>query len=247
MNRFWVKWKEKAGLLFTLLLLYLVFHPAAAQSVGGNQVWLPVVLTRASVNPVHQGIATYYYASGDGSCMFGPSPTDLMVTALNAEEYQTAAWCGAYVRASGPKGTITVRIVDLCPECKAGHLDLSEQAFAKIADPVQGRVSITWQVISPALSGTIAYHFKDGSSQWWTAVQVRNHRNPVVKLEFLRSGQWVNVPRTSYNYFVWQAGMGPGPYSFRVTDLYGNVLTDQNISLVVDGTVKGAKQFPAAP
>ena len=32
----------------------------------------------------------------------------------------------------------------------------------------------TWQVVSPALNGPIAYHFKDGSNQWWTAVQVRN-------------------------------------------------------------------------
>ena len=72
----------------------------------------------------------------------------------------------------GPKGAVTVRIVDLCPECNAGHLDLSREAFALIADLPQGRVDITWQVVSPDLPGPVAYHFKDGSNQWWTAVQV---------------------------------------------------------------------------
>jgi expansin (peptidoglycan-binding protein) len=77
--------------------------------------------------------------------MFDPSPDDLMVAAMNAEEYGHATVCGAYLAVSGPQGTVTVRIVDLCPECQAGHLDLPE-----------GVVAITWQAVSPALSGPIA-------------------------------------------------------------------------------------------
>jgi expansin (peptidoglycan-binding protein) len=172
-----------------------------------------------------------------------------MVAAMNAEEYENAAVCGAYVHVVGPKGAITVRIVDLCPGCQAGHLDLSREAFAEIADLPQGRVPITWQLVSPALDGPVAYHFKDGSNQWWTAVQIRNHRNPVASLEYLDgSGQWVGVPRTAYNYFVQtEPGMGPGPYTFRVTDLYGNVLEDSGIPHVENGTVAGGAQFPAGP
>jgi len=110
-------------------------------------------------------------------------------------------------------------------------------------------VSITWQVVSPDLTGSIAYHFKDGSNQWWTAVQIRNHRNPIAKLEYLNmGGQWITVPRTSYNYFVQtNPGMGPGPYTFRVTDSYGNVLTDSGIPHIEDGTINGANQFPPGP
>ena len=98
---------------------------------------------------------------------------------------------------TGAKGSIVIRIVDLCPECKAGHLDLSREAFALIDDLNKGRVPITWQVVSPELNGPIAYHFKDGSNQWWTAVQIRNHRNPIAQLEFFNGSQWVSVPRTS--------------------------------------------------
>jgi expansin (peptidoglycan-binding protein) len=212
--------------------------------------YLPLVFKPpAAANPVHEGIATYYDATGDGACMFGPSPDDLMVAAMNAEEYDNAGVCGAYVHVIGPQGEVTVRIVDLCPECLAGHLDLSREAFALIAELAEGRVDITWQVVSPELAGPIAYHLKDGSNQWWTAVQVRNHRNPVAKLEYLdESGMWVAVPRTAYNYFVQtDPGMGEGPYTFRVTDWYGNVLVDSGIPHVEDGTVDGSAQFPPGP
>jgi expansin (peptidoglycan-binding protein) len=207
------------------------------------------LVSKGNTNPIHQGIATYYNATGAGACSFDPSPADLMVAAMNAEEYNNSAVCGAYVHVSGPKGAITVRIVDLCPECLAGHLDLSREAFAQIADLPLGRVPISWQVVSPALVGPIAYHFKDGSNQWWTAVQIRNHRNPIARLEYLTGGgQWVSVPRTSYNYFVQtNPGMGPGPYTFRVTDSYGNSLIDGNIPHVENGTVSGASQFPPGP
>jgi expansin (peptidoglycan-binding protein) len=239
------------GILAVMAALLLV-SPARSQAPEDHTLWLPFLSstsTSTAANPIHQGIATYYNATGAGACLFDASPQDLMVAAMNAEEYDNAAVCGAYVFVSGAKGTVTVRIVDLCPECKAGHLDLSREAFAVVDDLPLGRVPITWQVVSPALSGPIAYHFKDGSNQWWTAVQVRNHRNPIAKLEYLNGGgQWVAVPRTSYNYFVQtNPGMGPGPYTFRVTDWYGNVLVDSGIPHIENGTVSGAAQFPPGP
>ncbi len=60
--------------------------------------------------------------------------------------------------------------------------------------------------------------------------------------------EWVSVPRTSYNYFVQtNPGMGPGPYTFRVTDSYGNVLIDSGIPHLENGTVNGMNQFPPGP
>jgi expansin (peptidoglycan-binding protein) len=233
-----------------LLLLALALAPAPAaraRPAGSVHLWLPLV-SRPNANPAHVGIATYYDATGAGACLFDPSPADPLVAALNAEEYDSAAYCGAYVHVRGPQGEVTVRIVDLCPECLAGHLDLSREAFAAIAPLPLGRVSITWQVVSPPLAGPIIYHFKDGSNPWWTAVQIRNHRNPVARFEVWSAGAWVSVPRTDYNYFVQTSpGMGPGPYQFRVTDLYGNSLTDSGVPHVENGSVPGAGQFPPGP
>jgi expansin (peptidoglycan-binding protein) len=155
--------------------------------------------------------------------------------------------CGAYAVVTGPKGSVTVRIVDLCPGCDPGDIDLSQAAFSRIADLSDGRVAVSWQLGSPKVTGPIAYHFKAGSNPWWTAVQVRNPRHPIAKLEYYANGRWINVPRIDSNYFVKADGMGAGPYSFRVTDRHGQVLIDQGIMLVENGTVKGKNQFPPRP
>ena len=237
-------------ILFSLLLSILFGMPQVHGQDMPYEVWLPLIVKpSANTNPVHTGIATYYNATGAGACSFAPSPDDLMVAAMNAEEFNNAAVCGSYVQVTGALGTVMVRIVDLCPECKAGHLDLSREAFAQIDEIRLGRVPIQWQVVSPSLTMPIVYQFKDGSNQWWTAVQVRNHRNPIAKFEYLNeANQWVSVSRTSYNYFVQSnPGMGTGPYTFRVTDSYGNELVDSGIGIIENGEVVGGGQFPAGP
>lgn len=52
--------------------------------------------------------------------------------------------CGRQALVHGPKGQVLVTIVDMCPACGWGSLDLSPAAFSKIADMAQGRVHITW-------------------------------------------------------------------------------------------------------
>lgn len=192
------------------------------------------------------GEATYYEADGSGNCSFDANPGDPMVAAMNTADYMASAACGACVQIDGPDGQIVVKIVDSCPTCAAGDIDLSEGAFPMIAAKVLGRVPITWRYVSCATDGPIAYHFKEGSNQWWTAVQIRGHKNPIASLEYRDpDGQWKAVQRLDYNYFVEDAGMGPGPYDFRVTDSEGNVLEDSGVPFVEAGSSPGAGQFPA--
>ncbi|MCL5997842.1 MAG: hypothetical protein M1546_17575 [Chloroflexi bacterium] len=236
--------------------LLIAFALAAGRAHARGQpdehtVFLPVVMAQppSPLDVIHSGEGTYYTeANGDGNCMFGPSPEDLMVAAMNHTDYADAALCGAYIEVSGPSGKVTVRVVDRCPECPQGDVDLSPQAFSQIAALILGRVPITWRLLSPDISGPIRYQFKDGSNPWWTAVQIRNHRHPVARVEYLDSaGQFVEAPRQPYNYFVAEHGMGPGPYSFRVTDIFGHVLTDHDIPLAVGAEVTGSGQFPKEP
>ncbi|HEX5688353.1 MAG TPA: expansin EXLX1 family cellulose-binding protein, partial [Roseiflexaceae bacterium] len=109
----------------------------------------------------------------------------------------------------------------------------------------------SWRVLSPAISGPIAYHFKDGSSIWWLAVQIRNHRNPIWRVEFQDAdGTFKELERQQYNYFVEPAdhtGPVPETLTLRVTDIYGNILTDSGIALVAESTTPGQAQFPARP
>jgi expansin (peptidoglycan-binding protein) len=100
----------------------------------------------AATGTVFMGQATYYDADGTGACGFKATPNDLDVAALNGSQYKKS-WCGQCALVTGPKGMVKVRIVDLCPGCAFGGLDLSRQAFEAIASLSAGRVKITWHVV----------------------------------------------------------------------------------------------------
>jgi expansin (peptidoglycan-binding protein) len=192
------------------------------------------------------GLITFYDADGTGNCGFAPSPENLDVAAMNIGQYLDSAVCGACVEIEGPKGNLRVRIVDSCPDCPdKGHLDLSREAFAKLANPDDGRVNVRWHMVTCDVQGPIRYHFKDSSSQWWAAIQVLNHRLPVTKLEYWKNGDWVNVKRESYNYFVEPSGMGAGSIKVRVTASDGQTLEDTLPGAASDKTYDGAAQFKA--
>ena len=247
--------KAMALLIMIALILAATSAPPAKASAAPISpsgtltptAFLPIV-SHPFVPTLHTGEGTYYNATGAGNCSFDPSPQNLMVAALNHVDYADSGLCGAFIHVTGPKGSVVVRIVDQCPECPAGDVDMSPQAFVLIADLITGRVPISWRIVSPAINGPIAYHFKEGSNRYWTAVQIRNHRNPIARFEFrLANGSYKAVPRADYNYFVEDTGMDVGPYTFRVTDIYGNILSDANIPFVEGGTISGAAQFPAMP
>jgi expansin (peptidoglycan-binding protein) len=191
-----------------------------------------------------QGVATYYDATGDGSCGFGPS-SNLDVSAFDLANFAGSASCGSCVSVSGPKGAITVRVVDSCPDCTSNHMDLSQEAFAKIADVSAGRVPITFQVVACDVTGNLSYRFKEGSSRWWTALQIRNHRVPIAKVEYRRAGLYTDMPRTDYNYFVDTGGVGdqPSGIALRVTAADGQVLEDTVPSVQPGVVLPGSVQF----
>ncbi|MGN6110648.1 MAG: expansin EXLX1 family cellulose-binding protein [Kofleriaceae bacterium] len=192
------------------------------------------------------GEGTFYDATGAGNCSFDPSPGDLRVAAMNAPDYANAAWCGGCVEVTGPEGQVVVRIVDQCPECQRGDLDMSREAFAELSPLPVGRIPITWRAVACPVSGPISYRFKEGSNPWWTAIQVRNHRYPIAKLEVQDDGgTWRTIEREDYNYFVSTDGLGEGPYTLRVTDVRGHVIEDANIALGDGQTRAGDAQFPA--
>jgi expansin (peptidoglycan-binding protein) len=193
---------------------------------------------------LQHGIATYYdFADGSGNCGFDPTPNDLNVAAVNNPQYNDAALCGRCAKVDGPNGSVTVRLVDRCPECLSGHLDLSPEAFQQIADLSAGRVDITWTLVTCAVSGPVQYLFKDGSSQWWTAVQVRNHKLPITGFEVDKGSGWQVVQRLDYNYFVDETGFGAASTQVRITAVDGQQLVDTLPPVQALLTVTGAAQF----
>lgn len=231
----------------TVLLLALAAcgpDPAFDLEEGAESGHAEGGLTSLPLGDYKSSIITYYNATGAGACSFGASPEDLNVSAIALRDFAGSAACGTCAEVQGPLGTVKVRIVDVCPGCTtAGHLDLSREAFAKIAKPIDGRVAVRWRPVSCAVTGPLRYRFKEGSNPWWTAIQVRNHALPIQKLEWWKNGQWVSVPRTSYNYFVQSSGMGSGPLRVRVTASNGQRLEDTLPSIQPGKVLDGRAQF----
>ena len=183
---------------------------------------------------LHHGVATFYGSvNGGGNCSFVTGPPGNLVVALSPGEYAAAGACGSYLDVTGPRGHVRVKVVDQCPECATGHIDLSREAFTRIADPVQGLVPVTFRaVVDPTLPGPLSFRIKEGASQWWFAVLVDNHGDPLSRVE-VRSGggAWHAVSRKDYNYWIGQNGLGPGPFSIRVSDVYGHRVVASGIRL----------------
>ena len=192
------------------------------------------------------GVATFYDFSGSKqvACSF-PVTADTDIAAMNDPEYAKAAACGSCLAVSGPKGKVTIRVVDRCPGCGTHHIDLSAEAFAKIADPIKGRVPITYQLVSCPVTGNMSYHVKEGSSKFWTAIQIRDHKVPIKRVEYKKKGVYTDMPRVTYNYFVDTKGVGDQPdgVAIRITAEDGQTVEDIIPTITPDKVFPGAVQF----
>jgi expansin (peptidoglycan-binding protein) len=203
------------------------------------------------------GIATHYVLQGLPNCSYSPPANGLFV-ALSPSEYDSAAACGGYLSVTGPNGnSVTVQVIDQCPECASGHIDLSEAAFAELAPLGAGLINVHYQYLAnPALPGRITMEVKQGSSQYWLALLADNTGNPLASVQVeTASGGWTSLARASYNYWIAQSGAGSGPFTVRLTDTQGNTVTARNVALD-PGTVQstgtymygaGSTQTPPSP
>ncbi|RDU24074.1 Expansin-YoaJ [Anaerosacchariphilus polymeriproducens] len=215
-------------------------------------VSLPVLAAGTETN---YGYATYTGSGySGGAALLDPIPSNMEITALNPTDYNRfgvkAALAGAYLEVKGPKGRTIVYVNDLYPEATKGGLDLCPTSFAKIGDMSAGKINVNWRIVKAPISGNVSYRIKEGSSQYWAAIQVRNHKYPVLKMEYLKDGQWINMEKTEWNHFI-STNMGTRPVKIRMTDINGNTITDTLSGLLQSGTsnayiVPGNVQFPDA-
>lgn len=182
-------------------------------------------------------------SDGTGNCNFDPTPEDPMVVALNLTEYGQAGLCGGCMEVQGPnQKKVNVRIVDSCAGCSTTEFGVTPQVFDAVGASDLVKTTVKWRYTTCPVQGPVRYHFKDGSSQYWVAIQPRNYRWPIQKLEWNKNGTWVEIHREAYNYFVEPAGMTP-PVQVRVTGSNGETLTDTLPSLIGGTTLDGATQF----
>ncbi|KAK9715542.1 hypothetical protein RND81_06G171900 [Saponaria officinalis] len=109
----------------------------------------------ASVAFATAGQATFYTQYTPSSC-YGNQDMGTMIAAVSADIFQNKAACGRMYTVTCTSGTnlgvpmpcrggsVTVKVVDLCPGCSANGFDLSQEAFSVIADPNEGRININY-------------------------------------------------------------------------------------------------------
>lgn len=186
------------------------------------------------------GTATFTDLTGGGACSFPGEPPDNLHVGISTHEFGTADVCGAYVDVVGPRGSVRVQVTDHCRNCRAGVLDVTRKAFAKIADVGRGRAPVTYALArNPPMAAPISLRVKGGSSRWWFQLQVLDHGNALASVEMATglpgTAAWRPLPRSPDNF--WTAanpGPGDGPFTLRITDIYGQSTTIYDVALTPD-------------
>ncbi|GMK57646.1 hypothetical protein CspeluHIS016_0404800 [Cutaneotrichosporon spelunceum] len=131
-----------------------ICQPPAAQAA--SQATAPAGVLAANPAPSAASVApstapvdsttgdATYYAVGLGACGWTNSDSE-MVVAINAPQWEAGKHCGQFVTITGPAGTAQAKVVDLCPGCASGDLDMSPDLFTRvIGDHGIGRAKMDW-------------------------------------------------------------------------------------------------------
>ncbi|GAA5481625.1 expansin EXLX1 family cellulose-binding protein [Haloferula sargassicola] len=205
-----------------LLLIFLLHRSGSAQVVP---------------NTVFSGSATAYPYEGDGAYSIPAAELPAYTVAMNADQDGNSAWGGAWVEVTGPEGTVQAMVVDLCPGCGSGNLDMDEEAYFQIASEY-GIVPIAWKwITAPGEIGPIHF-YSEGSNPYYLKLQAANIQNPAEKMEVFFEGSYVDMPRSADNHFIFSGGGPlPDPFTIRVTDIFGNEVVSAGLTLA--GTAEG--------
>ena len=99
------------------------------------------------------GNSTYYNDAGYGACGTPIDASSQLLVAVSYSYWTTAnpnddPLCqGVSVQVTYNGTTITVPVEDKCPSCDSGHIDLSQPAFAELADTGLGNIPVTWEFV----------------------------------------------------------------------------------------------------
>ncbi|KAI8967444.1 RlpA-like double-psi beta-barrel-protein domain-containing protein-containing protein [Mycotypha africana] len=104
----------------------------------------------------YSGTATWYKPATEGgpkgACDGQHIDDDSPIVALNKDQYgdldSKSDMCGSKIKIKGEAGEATATIVDACPECHHGDLDLTPTLFKKVVGDMDiGEGDITWEVV----------------------------------------------------------------------------------------------------
>ncbi|ETI44412.1 hypothetical protein F441_10806 [Phytophthora nicotianae CJ01A1] len=199
----------------------------------------------------YQGDGTPYNldAVGNGNCAFMSSWSQASTNyvAVNQAQWDGLKHCGQCIEATciDPKckknTAVILQVVDRCPECKYGDLDMSPSALTKIVGYNPGRIKIGWKYVDCPNPGTIKVCLKKGSNPWWVAIQPANTRIAVKGLSI--NGKAGKLLDGAFYYQIDSADEVPfNKLKVDVTSVQGDVVSG-TYSMKVGECVDTKQQF----
>ena len=214
-------------------------HVGTSFSIWMNTLRTVVALTllNSSLISAFQGDGTAYTlgSPSSGNCNIqSVRPTaKIYYAAMNNDQWNHYKTCGMCVsvrcidsQCPEPRRSVTVQILDRCPECKHGDLDLSPEVFREITGSHPSRLKIDWDFVPcprSFASGPMKFCLKGGSNGYWTAVQPCNTKTTVTKMTF--NGKPAALNQMDAYYFLSTNGNGINlnqPIDIGVTTVAGN-------------------------
>lgn len=125
-----------------------------------------------------------------------------------------------------------------------GDIDVSPSVFAAIYQNEDPR-SQTWHFARCPEAGPIQYEFQTAANPYWTSLWVRNPRVPLVKAEVKKSGAaaFIELKRAGDGTLTDPSGFGTQPFSFRLTAMDGQIITDDLPGFQAGALTASTKQF----
>ncbi|TDH74388.1 uncharacterized protein CCR75_005086 [Bremia lactucae] len=205
----------------------------------------------ASANGFFKGEGTAYtlgnVSSGNCNFMYDPGVNG-NYAALNNDQWDSTRNCGRCAqvscdddRCSDKTTTEVVYLLDRCPECKQGDLDLSPSVFKKLTGSDPSRYNIKWQFVDCPVKGNVQYCTKSGSSSSWLAIQPTNFANGVASFKI--ENQDVTMVDSCYYYLLANgANVNMDAVNVEMTSISGETITD-TLKLEVDKCIEGTMNF----
>jgi expansin (peptidoglycan-binding protein) len=197
---------------------------------------------------------------GRGACGYDPAALPVLVASIDDKGFDEARGCGICLRLVPGRTDVITKYVDVLVVDRAGdnassprQLNISRQAMDAIALSGTENMALNFALVpcpTTLVSPTIHMSTQQGSSSQHLSVQIRDQALPLSSAEIRFAGTWSAMTFATYNYWIFDSlGVAP-PYTFRLTNVLGDTITVDDITLTSTATADGpatdtGDQFPS--
>lgn len=117
--------------------------------------------------------------------------------AINAKQYENSLACGKCVNIKYNNRNINAIIVDICPECSYGDLDLFTDTYNELIQEDPGRKKISWEFINcpnNIISNSIQLRL-DELNPYWVNIQPENFKCGIKSIFIKQNENWIEMIR----------------------------------------------------